>query len=103
MKRCCDRVPIAFATLMVICGCGKQTVELKSVHGQSVEHWINELKRPEPKARKAAVAALQSAATADPAAIPAIVGELGDSDAKVRDAAAIALLNIGPPARDAVE
>jgi HEAT repeat protein len=95
---------VSIVCLIVIgaAGCGKKQAELVSAHGQSVDHWVHELKRPEPKARKSAVAALQSVGVADPAALPAIVGALNDSDARVRDAATIALLNIGPPAKDAV-
>ena len=95
--------PLACLIMIVAMGCGKKQTQLQSVHGQSVDHWIAELKRPEPKARKSAVAALQSVGAVDPAAVPAIVSALSDRDAKVRDAAATALLNIGPPAKDAVD
>jgi HEAT repeat protein len=86
----------------MLAGCRKPKAQLQSVHGQTVEHWVNELKRPEPKARTAALSALQSVGAADPAAVPAIVSALNDKTPEVRDKAVIALLNIGPPAKDAV-
>jgi HEAT repeat protein len=88
-------------SLVVAAGCGSGKTELLSVKGQPVEHWLRELKRPEPKARLAAVSALQSVGAVDPKAIPALAGELDDKDAKVRNAATLALLNIGPPAKAA--
>ena len=101
----CSNHWAGFACLMfaAIWGCAKQhEAELKTVRGQTVEHWLNELKRPEPNARISAVGALQSVGAADAAAIPALIGALADPDATVRDATVIAILNIGPPAKDAV-
>ena len=88
---------------LTLAGCGAKRTELLSAHGNAVSYWIEELKKPQPKARIAAISALQSVGAADSAAIPALIGALGDTDAKVRDAAAVALLNIGPPAKEAVE
>ena len=47
--------------------------------------------------------ALGNVGAADPAAIPALIGALKDSDAAVRAAATLALLKIGPDAQDAAE
>ncbi|HVT30944.1 MAG TPA: HEAT repeat domain-containing protein [Lacipirellulaceae bacterium] len=95
-------IAIFLCTVSTVAGCGKPKVQLQSVHGQTVEHWISELKRRDPKARIAALSALQSVGAVDPLAVPAITGALDDKVAKVRDAAVIALLNTGPPAKDVV-
>ena len=88
---------------LILAGCSAKQTALVSAHGKPVSYWIGELKNPQPKARIAAINALQSVGAFDAAAIPALIRALGDADAKVRDAAALALLNIGPPAKDAVE
>ena len=82
-------------------GCAKPAAPL-TAHGQPVAHWVEELKRPEAKARKKAVRALGHVGKADPAALPAVVAALKDRDAAVRQEAALALLNLGPDAADAV-
>ena len=89
--------------LIVLSGCGSKQATIQSVHGKPLEYWLSELKRPEPKARIAAVKACKRVGDTDPAAVPAIASALNDKDAKVRDAAALAILNIGPAARGAVE
>ena len=94
-------IMICFTTLFFnSLGC-QRTAELQSVHGQLVSHWLDELKKPDPKARKKAITALEGVGTADPAAIPAIIGALRDSDPSVRDVAVLTLLNIGPDVHDA--
>lgn len=72
------------------------------VHGKPVAYWVDESKRPDPKARKKAVVALGQVGKADPAAIPALVGALADLDPRVRGEAVLALLKIGPDAKDAL-
>src|SRR5690349_586091 len=88
-------------SLAIAPGCGDGKTELLTAKGQTVEHWLEELKRPDPKARIAAISALQSVGAADPRAIPALARMLEDKAPKVRDAAALALLNIGPLANQA--
>jgi hypothetical protein len=97
-----SEIPLLASLLMITAfGCGTKA-ELRTVHGQPVGHWVDELRRTSPKARRAALASLQGVGACDPSAIPAITSALKDQDATVRDAAVIALLNIGPPAKDAV-
>ena len=89
------------AVLVFVCGgCGKPAAPL-TAGGQPVTHWLDELKKPEPKARKKAVKELGHVGTADPAATPAVVGALKDKDPSVRKEAVVALLNLGPAAKDA--
>jgi len=82
-------------------GCGGQKEPLTS-HGQPVAHWLDELKKPDPKARKKAVKALGHVGMADPAALPALIGAVRDPNASVRSEAVLALLNVGPDAREAI-
>ena len=89
---------VAFGCLA---GCAARTAPM-TVHGKPVAHWVDELKRPDPKARKKAVAALGQVGKADPSAIPALAGALADADARVRDEAVLALLKIGPDAKEAL-
>jgi HEAT repeat protein len=85
-----------------LAGCSERS-EPVMAHGKPVSHWLEELKQPDPKARKKAVGALGAIGKADPAAIPALIGVVkDDKHALVRDQAVLALLNIGPDARDAI-
>jgi len=86
---------------LLLLGCHSKTQPLLS-HDKPVSYWIEELRKPEPQARKKAVTALGHVGKADPAAIPALVEALHDPDAGVRDAAVLALLNLGSDAKDAV-
>lgn len=88
------------ALFLGLAGC-QRSAELQTVHGQPISHWFDELKKPDAKARKKAVVALESVGSADPAAIPAIIATLKDSDPTVRDTAVLAILNIGPDAHGA--
>jgi HEAT repeat protein len=63
---------------------------------------LEELSKPDARALKKAVLALGHVGTADPAAIPALIGAVKDRDATVRSQAILALLNIGPDAKDAL-
>jgi HEAT repeat protein len=85
---------------VLVGGCGKPEAPL-TAGGQPVAHWLDEVKKPDPKARKKAVRELGHVGTADPAAIPAVVGALKDRDVEVRREAALALLNLGAAAKDA--
>ena len=95
-------VRIALAVLFgCLLGCGGKK-EPMTIHGKPISYWVDELKRPDPKARKKAVAALGQVGKADPAAIPALAGALADADARVRGEAVLALLKIGPDAKEAL-
>jgi HEAT repeat protein len=91
-------VMVAVGSFVV--GCGKN--EPVQAHGKPVAYWLEELKKPDPKARKKAVVALGHVGTADPAAIPALIDAVKDRDATIRAEAVLALLNIGHDARDAI-
>lgn len=87
---------------LLLAGCSPRNEPLHA-HGKPVTHWLDELKRPDPKARKKAVVALGHVGKADPAAIPALIGVVKDDRvAQVRDQAILSLLLIGPDARDAI-
>ncbi len=81
-------------------GCGQPEPRL-TAGGRPVSYWLDELKKPDPKARKKAVRELGHVGPADPAAIPAVTAAVKDKDAAVRREAVLALLNLGPAARDA--
>jgi HEAT repeat protein len=63
---------------------------------------LEELRGPDPKARKKAVVALAHAAPAAPEALAAVIQCVQDHDAAVRREAVLGLLNLGPAAREAV-
>jgi HEAT repeat protein len=88
------------AAVAAAAGCGKSEPPL-TAGGRPVSHWLDELKKPDPKARKKAVRELGHVGPADPAAIPAVTAAVKDKDAAVRREAVLALLNLGPAARDA--
>ena len=83
-------------------GCSKTDTQL-TAGGQPVSHWLEELKKSEPKARKKAVKELGHVGKSDPTAIPAVIAALKDADSGVRTEAALALLNLGPDAADAAD
>jgi HEAT repeat protein len=85
----------------LLAGCSGATGQLIS-HGQPVEHWLQELAKPDAKARKKAVVALGHVGTADSRAIPAVIGALKDPEAIVRDQAVLSLLNQRPTAKEAL-
>jgi HEAT repeat protein len=93
--------PSAVLLAFVVLGCGEKKEPLLS-HDKPVLYWMEELKKPDPKARKKAVVALGHVGTADPTAIPALIGAVKDRDARVRSEAVLALLNLGPDASDAI-
>jgi HEAT repeat protein len=93
--------PPAILLIILLMGCEKDNAPLMS-HGKPVSHWLEELKKPDSKARRKAVLALGHVGTADSAAIPALIGAVKDRDATVRSKAILALLNIGPDAKDAL-
>jgi len=85
----------------MLTGCGEQ--KPTTIHGKSVNHWVQALQDHDTKVRKKAVEALGNVGAADPAAIPALIGALKDNDAGVRAAATLALLKIGPDAQEAAD
>jgi HEAT repeat protein len=92
-------VLLAVAGVVLASGCNREPVQ---AHGKPVTYWLEELKKPDPRARKKGVTALGHVGTADPAVIPALIEAVKDRDATVRSEAILALLTIGPDAQDAV-
>jgi HEAT repeat protein len=90
---------LAFAILLAGC---QRNAEPILAYGKSVEHWLGELRKPSPRARKKAVAALGHVGTAEPLALPAVIEALKDSDAGVRDEAVLTLAHLGAGASEAV-
>ena len=95
MLRLLPLIAVAFAA-----GCGSPDAPL-TAGGHPVAHWLDELVKPDAKARAKAVKELGRVGAADPAAIPAVTRALNDRDAIVRKAAVTALLNLGPAAAEA--
>jgi HEAT repeat protein len=77
-------------------GCGNRQAPLAG--GKPVSHWIQALSDPDAKVRKEAVFKLGNVGSSDPAAIPALIGALQDSDARVCCETILALLKSGPDA-----
>jgi HEAT repeat protein len=96
------RALFVIAAVLLLPGCrGEEEPPLS--HGKPVDYWLGQLKKPDPKLRKRAVAALGHVGTADPAVLPALQEAVKDRAAAVRDEAVLALFNIGPEAMEAVE
>ena len=95
------RITLLAFIVFYLAGCAGKKEPL-TVHGKPVGHWVAELKQPDAKARKKAVAALGQVGKADATAIPALIGALGDKDQRVRNEAVLALLKLGPDAREAL-
>src|SRR5262249_59382256 len=92
---------IAGIALMMLAGCGRDAGPQLS-HGKPVSHWLGELRQGDAKARKKAVQALGHVGKSDPAALAAVIGAVQDREVSVRSEAIVALMNLGPDARDAV-
>jgi HEAT repeat protein len=80
-------------------GCGGTPTT--TVHGRPAGYWLERLQSADAAGRRQAVKVLSGAA-ADPAVLPALMRALGDEDAAVRAETVLALLKLGPGARDAV-
>ncbi|HEY1343170.1 MAG TPA: HEAT repeat domain-containing protein [Bryobacteraceae bacterium] len=91
------RMAVGLAILAVGCGQSRPTM----VGGKPVQEWRQALQDPNPKTRKKAATKLGNAGAVDSTVIPALVGALQDRDAGVRAEAVLALLRIGPAAREA--
>ena len=102
LQRRAPRAIVVLALLPILGGCTAKTDAPLTAGGQPVSYWLEELKKPDPKARKKAVTKLGHVGKADPAAIPAIANALRDKNALVRAEAALALLNLGPDAEQAI-
>src|SRR5689334_10868552 len=85
---------------LMVTGCGHAPPTLAG--GKPVSYWVEELKNPDPKLRKTAVAKLGNVGSTDPAAFPAVCEALKDSDAAVRREAILALVKFGAAAREAI-
>ena len=84
---------------LFLCGCRRSDVPTeKYFSGEPVEHWLGEIKSPDPKKRKKAADVLGNVGPADERSIPALIEAVKDKDATVRDAAVLGLSKIGPPA-----
>jgi HEAT repeat protein len=86
--------------MFLLAGCG-ETAPVVS-HGKPVSYWVEALRAGDVRVRKQAVLALGHVGSADPAAVPALIGAVKDREVEVRRAAVLALLNLGPQAREAV-
>ena len=86
--------------MFVLSGCGQSAPTL--AHGQPVEHWVRALRDPDAKVRKRAADVLGNVGAADATVVPALAGAVKDSDRAVREATVLALLKMGPAARDAL-
>jgi HEAT repeat protein len=82
------------------CGCGQSQPTLAG--GKPVSHWIQTLKKPDPKERRQAVRHLGNVGAMDEAVLPALIGALWDRDGGVREEAIFALVKFGPDAQEAV-
>lgn len=88
------------AILLFLSGCGSQ--QPTTVHGKSVEHWLQALHDSDPRIRKKAIESLGNMGADNPATVPALIGVLEDREPRVRGAAVLALLKIGPDAHEAI-
>jgi HEAT repeat protein len=94
------RFLLTLAAVLAAAGCGRTPAT--TVHGRPIGYWFERLHGSDAPARRQAVKTLSSAATADPAVLPALTRALSDDDAAVRGEAVLALLKVGPAARQAV-
>ena len=98
--------PAVLSVTLCVCllglGCGQPDVpKEKYFGGEPVEHWLEAVRSPDPKARKRAADVLGNVGPVDPRAVPALIEAVKDRDAKVRDAAVLGLSKIGPQASSA--
>jgi HEAT repeat protein len=83
--------------LMAGCGAAQPT----SVGGKPVDYWVRALHDPDARLRKRAALKLGNAGSVDATVIPALIETLQDRDPGVRAQAVLALLRMGPAAREA--
>lgn len=94
---------LMFLSCLFMVGCSRSDVpKEKYFSGEPVDHWLEQIKSPDPKKRKKAADILGNVGPADERSIPALIEAVKDKDAKVRDAAVLGLSKIGPLANSAV-
>jgi hypothetical protein len=93
---------MAVSCFLLLCctACSKEPPPTLS-GGQTVSHWIDALRSPDPNVRKEGVFKLGNVGAADPAVEKALVSALDDADARVRMAAITALLKTDSAVNDA--
>ena len=91
---------ILLGVAAMACGCSKGTPT--QAGGKPVSFWIQEMKNPDAKARRHAVAKLGNVGATDPAVPPGLQSALSDADSGVRAEAILALMKCGPTAKDAI-
>src|SRR5258708_1460864 len=96
------RLAILLIGFAALAGCGKKNAGPVRSHGKTADQGVADLDSSDVVTRKKAIQALGHLGKADPAAIPAVIRSLKDPDPIVRDAAVIALLNVGSNAKDAI-
>jgi HEAT repeat protein len=84
---------------LLTAGCGGK---VDADANRPVSYWLDEVKKPDRKARVKAVRRLGQIGGGDPAAVAAVTDALRDKEATVRQAAVLALENLGPAAASAV-
>src|SRR5260370_36989368 len=87
-----------FVPLMLLAGCSGKEEPLIS-HDKPVDHWLQELKKPDVKSRKTAVVALGHVGTADSRAIPALIEAVRGRGVAGKDPWSPALPKLGPNGR----
>jgi HEAT repeat protein len=89
-------------TCPLLFGCGPDDgPQGKYFGGQPVDHWLADVRSPNPKTRKKAAEVLGNVGPGDARSIPALIEAVKDADPGVRDAAVLGLSKIGPPAASA--
>jgi hypothetical protein len=89
------------ACCISIGGCGKPQTPLAG--GKPVSHWVQAFNDPDSKVRQEAAFKLGNVGSSDASVIPALIGALKDSDARVRCEAILALLKSGHDANQAID
>ena len=90
---------LLFIPVFFLIGCGSQSST--TVHGKSFEYWLEALHDPDVRIRIKAVESLGNVGAENPATVPALIRALDDREARVRGAAVLALLKIGPEEKGA--
>jgi hypothetical protein len=93
-------IGLALLLALGVMGCGKAPPTLAG--GKPVRYWVEALQDPDAKVRKKAASKLGNVGSADPAALPALLGALSDREATVRCEAILALVKFGPSASEAL-
>ena len=92
-------VALSMMLAMLHSGCSRTNgPKEKYFSGETVDHWLDAIKKTEPKTRKKAADVLGNVGLVDARAIPALIEAVKDRDAKVRDVAVLGLSKIGTPA-----